>query len=82
MALFLRSKLELNDIWVSMIYSDWAFVSPYLLGVINYELIWRQSEAVEDIDEVEDLVLKIGDKEAILIHEDHTEHVQHVVLLE
>ena len=57
-------------------------VSPYLLRIINYELICSQSEAVEDIDEDEDLVLKSRDKQAILIHEDHTKHVQHVVLLE
>ena len=57
-------------------------VSPYLLRIINYELICSQSEAVEDIDEGEDLVLESRDKQAILIHEDHPKHVQHVVLLE
>lgn len=57
-------------------------MSPYLLRIINYELICSQSEAAEDIDEGEDLVLKSRDKQAILIHEDHPKHVQHVVLLE
>ena len=57
-------------------------MSPYLLRIINYKLICSQSEAVEDIDESEYLVLEGRDKEAILIHEDHPKHVQHIVLLE
>jgi hypothetical protein len=46
-------------------------MSPYLLSIINYELISSQSEAADHIDKCEDLVLESRDEQAILIHEDH-----------